>query len=158
MSTEVSKKPQSSDSQYYDAQYYKDHFGYVSEGKDYLALAEYWKYSIFTKNSLNPDARILDYGCGLGQVSAALPNTMCYDPSAYARTYLKARKRVVVDSPEQIPACQFDFLISSHSLEHSSTPAEDLRRFRRFMKPSGRLILILPIEEDWEPRLEPDSN
>src|SRR6266545_1856446 len=134
MSTEVSKKPQSSDFQHYDAQYYKAHFGHVYEDKDYLALAEYWKYSIFTRNSLNPDARILDFGCGLGQVSAALPNSMCYDPSGYALANLKARKRAVAENPEQIPAGQFDYLISSHSLEHSSTPAEDLRRFRRFMK------------------------
>jgi SAM-dependent methyltransferase len=39
---------------------------------------------------------------------------------------------------------QFDFLLSSHSLEHIANPIKALNHWRRVLKDSGRLVLILP--------------
>jgi len=39
---------------------------------------------------------------------------------------------------------QFDFLLSSHSLEHIANPIKALNHWRRILKESGRLVLILP--------------
>ncbi len=39
---------------------------------------------------------------------------------------------------------QFDFLLSSHSLEHIANPIKALNHWRRVLKESGRLVLILP--------------
>jgi SAM-dependent methyltransferase len=39
---------------------------------------------------------------------------------------------------------QFDFLLSSHSLEHIANPIKALNHWRRILKQRGRLVLILP--------------
>ena len=39
---------------------------------------------------------------------------------------------------------QFDFLLSSHSLEHIANPIKALNHWCRILKESGRLVLILP--------------
>jgi len=39
---------------------------------------------------------------------------------------------------------QFDFLLSSHSLEHIANPIKALNHWRRVLKEQGRLVLILP--------------
>ena len=39
---------------------------------------------------------------------------------------------------------QFDFLLSSHSLEHIANPIKALNHWRRVLKERGRLVLILP--------------
>lgn len=42
------------------------------------------------------------------------------------------------------PSGHFDFIYSSHSLEHAWHPGEVLSEFRRILKPSGQVILVLP--------------
>lgn len=44
----------------------------------------------------------------------------------------------------EIPNVHYDFLLSSHMLEHSSNPIKALREWRRVLKPGGSLILLLP--------------
>ena len=39
---------------------------------------------------------------------------------------------------------KYDFLLSSHQLEHVANPIKALNEFRRVLKPSGKVILILP--------------
>lgn len=39
---------------------------------------------------------------------------------------------------------QYDFLLSSHMLEHSANPIKVLREWRRVLKPRGRIIILLP--------------
>jgi predicted SAM-dependent methyltransferase len=39
---------------------------------------------------------------------------------------------------------QYDFLLSSHSLEHTANPLKALKEWFRILKPNGKLILILP--------------
>ena len=44
----------------------------------------------------------------------------------------------------EIPDMHYDFLLSSHMLEHSANPIKALREWRRVLKPRGSLILLLP--------------
>lgn len=130
----------------------------LSDQNYYDLLADYWKEAIFIQNNLDPNLPVLDYGCGLGQVSASLPQATLFDPSRFATDFLQQKGRDVVVSIEDIPKNNFDFLLSSHSLEHSPKPSDDLRRFHNYLKPNGQLILILPIETDLKPSIEPDLN
>lgn len=143
----------------YDKNYYTNHYNrIVRDNNYYQLLALYWKEAIFCQNNLNPDVAVLDYGCGLGQVSAALANVTFFDYSEYAINFLIQQGKTAFSHVENIPKTSFDFLLSSHSLEHSITPAEDLKNFHHYVKPEGKLILILPVEVNLKPSLEPDSN
>jgi SAM-dependent methyltransferase len=43
-----------------------------------------------------------------------------------------------------LPDCAFDFVLSSHNLEHIANPVKALLEWKRVMKSGGSLILILP--------------
>jgi SAM-dependent methyltransferase len=146
-------------SEIYDEIYYRYHYGKILENSTYHELlSRHWKHVIFTCNDIDPDSLVLDYGCGLGQVSASLANATLFDSSQFATKFLRTRGLNVLNRIEDIPIHYFDFLISSHSLEHCPNPADKLKEFCFYLKPSGKLILILPIEENYNPSLEPDEN
>ncbi len=160
--SEISQKSQSNfmkEVGLYNEDYYLAHYPRVFADKNYYELLSlYWKEAIFNQNNLNPELSVLDYGCGLGQVSASLSNATFFDYSEYAVNFLRQRGKNAFSFVEDIPQNHFDFLLSSHSLEHSPTPSEELKKFHRYLKPEGKLILVLPVEVDWNPRLQPDSN
>jgi SAM-dependent methyltransferase len=142
---------------HYDESYYAGHYGVMLHNHAYYRLLSlFWKYVLFERHSLDCSASVLDFGCGIGQVSAALPETACFDFSPFAREELKKRKRRVLETREEIPRAGFDYLLSSHSLEHSPSAYGDLQEFREYLRPAGRLILVLPIELRLKPALEPD--
>lgn len=45
---------------------------------------------------------------------------------------------------EAIPNSRYDFVLASHSLEHSANPLQVLAECRRVTKPAGAMILVLP--------------
>ena len=143
----------------YDEQYYRSHYPFLFDDPAYYALTgAFWREAIFVRNGLDPTARVLDFGCGLGQISAALPNAALFDYSRFATDRLARQGRRVFTRVEDVPSGAFDVLLSSHSLEHSLTPRDDLRQFHQFVRPGGSLVLILPVEMQLRPALSPDSN
>ena len=143
----------------YNQDYYISHYGRIFADEQYYKLLSlYWKEAIFDANSIDHQVSVLDYGCGLGQVSASLANVTYFDTSEFAVKFLKERGKKVVNSLENIPQNEFDFILSSHSLEHSPTPRDDLQKFHDYVKRSGKLILILPIEVYLKPNLNPDND
>jgi predicted SAM-dependent methyltransferase len=43
-----------------------------------------------------------------------------------------------------IPNSRYDFVLSSHSLEHTANPLKALKEWNRIIKPGGTLVLLLP--------------
>lgn len=144
---------------HYDNAYFSGHYGsMIEDDLNYTLLSLFWRYVLFELQNLDPTCKVLDFGCGIGQVSAALPNVLCFDFSSFAVGELKRHKRPFVSQRQEIPRKAFDCLLSSHSLEHSTSPYEDLKEFREYLRPKGRLILVLPIEINLRPSLVADSN
>lgn len=48
----------------------------------------------------------------------------------------------------EIPDQHYDFMLSSHMLEHTANPLRALKAWRRCLKADGSLILLLP-DKDW---------
>jgi len=144
---------------HYNPNYYQSHYNYLlNDYKYYELLAKYWKYAIFEKLNINICSNILDYGCGLGQVTAALPYVTYYDPSEYSISFLRHKGKTAISELELIPEHSFDYIICSHSLEHSPTPKFYLESLHKFLKNRGKLLLILPVEKKLEKSLIPDDN
>ncbi|MEK7672224.1 MAG: methyltransferase domain-containing protein, partial [Bacteroidota bacterium] len=51
---------------------------------------------------------------------------------------------------EGVPDEQYDFVHSSHCLEHLIDPAEGLKNWFRVVKPNGYMVLIVPDEDLFE--------
>ncbi len=58
------------------------------------------------------------------------------------------------DLSEVFPDDTFDVVYSSHTLEHALHPEKVLREFRRILKPSGDLILVLPYPDPGEDNMD----
>lgn len=58
-----------------------------------------------------------------------------------------------VASTGALPDAFADVVLSNHALEHSLTPFEDLVALRQVLKPDGRLVHWLPLD-DWRARRE----
>jgi ubiquinone/menaquinone biosynthesis C-methylase UbiE len=103
-----------------------------------------------------PDARILDLGCGTGQLAARLAQRVPHgsvcgvDPAeemigiARRQHQERANLRFEVGSSDAIPAAgaAFDFAVSTISFHHWAQPAESLREIARVLRPEGRLLIL----------------
>jgi SAM-dependent methyltransferase len=65
----------------------------------------------------------------------------------------------MVESARELDDAIADVVISNHALEHTLAPLDELRELRRVLKPGGRLVLWLPLD-DWrtQRRLRADRN
>lgn len=143
----------------YEGDYHRTVHDYLHDNRTYERFASISRSRYF--DSVQPGHAVFEYGCGLGQNLFGLPaqHKLGYDISEYAREFCAGKGLHVVGSMESVPRCAFDFVISRHSLEHLEAPTQNLHLLRSLLKPSGRLILILPEEPVYRLRsFEPDTN
>ncbi len=111
---------------------------------------------------LEDDTAVLDFGCADGALLAALPNGVkCgveVNPASRARAV--ERGLVVHESTREIDDDSVGLVISSHVLEHTLQPLDELGGLRRVLTGGGKLVLILPVD-DWRVQRDwvlPDGN
>ncbi len=96
---------------------------------------------------------IVEFGCGAGHLLSALPGRtkvgVEINPTAAAAA--AARGLEVRPSTEGLQSGTFSRAISSHALEHVSSPHSALVELRRLLRPDGELLLLLPLD-DWRTR------
>lgn len=100
---------------------------------------------------------VVDYGCGTGWLLKLLPSAtkIGFEPNPLAREYADQLGIRTVGSSEEIESSSADVVVSNHAIEHSRSPFTELLEIRRILKPSGRLVLGLPID-DWRRQRKPD--
>jgi SAM-dependent methyltransferase len=93
---------------------------------------------------------VLDFGCGGG---FTLKNIRCLRRAGVEINPL-AQAAAVANGLEcfgdlaDLPPDTFDVVFSNHSLEHVPNPILALTEMHRVLKPGGKLLLVLPID-DW---------
>ena len=105
---------------------------------------------------VRPDDAVLDFGCGTGALLAALrsgPKFGVEVNEAARRVAAEAGMRVVAGTGE-LPAESIDVVISNHALEHVLDPLAELRLLYGVLKPGGRVVLRLPLD-DWRAQRNP---
>lgn len=132
----------------YGKSYHSKSHHFMLENEEYYqarAKISYRKYF----SDLDTNKLILEYGVGLGQNIAALPNAYGYDISMFALKQCSRRGLKVFNKKKPRPV--FDIVFSRHMLEHSKNPIKELKLMRKWLKPNGTLRLVLPIERQKMP-------
>jgi 2-polyprenyl-3-methyl-5-hydroxy-6-metoxy-1,4-benzoquinol methylase len=101
--------------------------------------------------AIKPSSSVFDVGCAQGYLAEALARKSCcvtgieIDP-AVARQARKYCSAVFVGDIETMPLPRrtFDYIICADVLEHFKRPDIFLRRLKRNLAPSGRLIASIP--------------
>ncbi len=135
--------PEYGASPHYDAEY----FTWQNANIDAKTKIKIWRFAPYVR----PTDVVLDFGCAGGGMLAGLPgarkigvelNDVARE-SAVREYGLEAYK-----SLDTTPDAVADVIVSNHTLEHLASPFEALRQLRTKLKPDGRLVLVLPID-DW---------
>src|SRR5690606_19445614 len=100
------------------------------------------------QDHVDPTHTVMEYGVGSGWNLASLTcnRRIGFDLSTFLKPDVEKLGIEFVASPEDIPTGCADVVICHHVLEHVLTPPAVLAEIRRVLKPTGRLLLIVPAE------------
>ena len=104
------------------------------------------------------DGRVFDFGCGVGQSMALVPDEEGWDISPEAVGACRRRGLRVYDRLEAVPRGVHETVLCRHVLEHVEAPLGSLRMIHTLLKPGGVLILVVPEEPRGPSPLLPDLN
>jgi|ERR1035441_926076 SAM-dependent methyltransferase len=132
--------------QHYRGQLGSEYFAWQSRVGSGSALLDRWKFQDYAHDN----AVIVDFGCGAGDLLAALParRRIGVEPNNDARQAAAAKGLEVFTSAAELPREVADVVISNHALEHTLHPVSELRALRQALKPNGKLVIWLPLD-DW---------
>lgn len=93
---------------------------------------------------------VVDFGCGSGGLLANLQCTrrIGVEPNERPAEVARSQGIDVVGSLDELADGSADVVISNHALEHTLNPLQELRQMRKVLKPGGRVVMVLPID-DW---------
>lgn len=140
--------------------------GYIAKGNkhldvDQMRLLPYHRQigEMVVTYAPGADARVLDIGCGMGQIEKYLTDAgwpgkvhvadaydLCLDASA-AFPVVADRLKISetdFDIAEQVGDMRFDCIVMSHVLEHLHDPSGKLKLVLSLLKPGGIAIVAVP--------------
>jgi len=132
-------------------QFYSSSKPYLEQLRSHNLLA-YSKYLAKILRFVKKGSRILDIGCGTGQVANYLSkrsyNVTGIDLSPLfikeAKKQGQAEFRVMDSTSLKFKDASFDAVISAETLEHIPNPAKALSEMTRVLRPKGLIILRFP--------------
>jgi len=127
---------------HYDAEY----FSWQTSVGDVGAVLNRRKFAAW----LTDACTVLDFGCGNGALLEQLPGKtkIGVEVGRQAREAAQARGITVYARVDQVEPNSLDVVISNHALEHVERPLDELRALHGVLKPGGRAVLVVPIN-DW---------
>lgn len=114
--------------------------------------------AVISSIDARPEHRILDVGCGAGNMMARLPHGKRFgiDLSRFmvdrARERLKNDAEILLGDAEQLPfpSQSFDRVIASSLFSHVLHPDKVAAEIKRVVKPGGRIIVSVSDEDQIE--------
>lgn len=105
---------------------------------------------------VRPEDAVLDFGCGTGALVAALRSGPKFgvELNEAARRVAAEEGITVVTGTGELPGESIDVVISNHALEHVLDPLAELRLLNHVLRPGGRAVLRLPLD-DWRAQRDP---
>lgn len=99
---------------------------------------------------ISPTDTVVDFGCARGELLALLDagRKLGIEVNEQARAEAHERGIETVSSPDELESEIADVVVSSHTLEHTLQPYRELVSLRRVLKPGGRIVMWLPLD-DW---------
>lgn len=128
-------------------------------GQHYTALKQSDPYNpgyavdfAYFRPYLKPSDALLDFGCGNGgMLRLAVPAVTRADGlevNPASRQIAHHQGLTVYASLAELPAeATYDVIMSNHVLEHVRDVCDTLERLRQKLKPGGRILLKLPIDD-----------
>lgn len=94
--------------------------------------------------------KVLDFGCGGGWLLTHLncAKKVGVELNEAAHEVCRNNGIEIYKTIDCVPDKDFDVIISHHCLEHVPYPIQALSSLRGLLKPGGKLILVVPID-DW---------
>ncbi|HWI95844.1 MAG TPA: class I SAM-dependent methyltransferase [Solirubrobacterales bacterium] len=134
----------------------------LSLGKrlDVVRLEAIVRYGPYRKVLQRPPGRLLDVGCGTGDLAAVFMRhgwqASGIEPSEQAVRFAReagvdAVNGTLADAPWEDG--HFDAIVFNHSLEHIDKPADALAEAARLLRPGGLLAVAVPNFGSWHRRL-----
>jgi SAM-dependent methyltransferase len=99
---------------------------------------------------VRPTDVVLDFGCGGGTLLRSLEcaRRVGVEINSVASAEARAHGIEVFETPAEVPDGIADVVVSNHALEHVLNPVAALQTLRSKLKVSGKLILVVPLD-DW---------
>lgn len=126
---------------------------FEGRGQDKLLHLGYHLQAAYYLPHLSADMDVLDFGCGNGSMAAVIRDHVASieglevneKPRELARSTFDL---TVYEKLDAIPANRkYDAIISNHVIEHVPHPIEMLRMLGEHLKPGGKLIIMVPVED-----------
>jgi SAM-dependent methyltransferase len=122
-----------------------DYFDYLCQRSTLAWL--YRKYWLYPSLCCHLSGRVLDIGCGIGDLLAFRPNTVGTDINLRAVTWCRKNGyRAELMVPDRLPfgTATFDGVVIDNVLEHVIDPTPLLAETRRVLLPGGAVLIGVP--------------
>ncbi len=127
----------------------KEYFSYLKNRTKLSFLIRKFTYRSIMKTFRG---KILDVGCGLGELLELYKNSVGIDKNSYCVEYCRKKgHKCFVGDIYKIPFKKnsFNGILISHVFEHLSNPKRAIKEVKRVLKNNGKLLIIVPTEKDF---------
>jgi SAM-dependent methyltransferase len=122
----------------------QEYFAWQGSGGDFAARILSHRF----RDYIEPHHTVIDFGCGGGFLLNSLDCTrkIGIDANPYALNHARTLGIECYAAIDAIADSVADVVISNHALEHVSHPIGTLRALRTKLRPGGKLVLCVPID------------
>jgi len=111
-------------------------------------------------NLVGMNKRVLEIGCATGQLSRRLAENGCEvigieinkETAEIAKKYCRDVLICDIETAEDLPYRDFDFILLLDVLEHLRSPLALLQKIKKYLKKGGSIVISLPNVANWRVR------